>query len=405
MDASLMPFASVPSGDTPSQTSASAGEQCRVEGAHHPTGGIGGQCPSSTSEILNSLEAAVLVVDRSQTIRYRNAVAGMWLPEGAELASVFAEARFLEPFAGWSAELGRVLDAGEALRFDCALCMPHHSSAVLATLRCSPLREDPARDSNLAPAVTGVVILIEKQAKQQDVEEKLEVSKRLTLLGKLATRVAHELNNPLDGILRYINLSIRLADDAPDAKLKSYLAESHTGLMRMMQIIGDLLEFARTTDGKFDQMNINEVVEQAIKSTASAAGDNGVVVAADFQSQDMPSVSGSRLYQVCCNLFKNAIDAMPAGGRLSITTGLVDDHVVIRVADTGAGLPKEVERIFEPFFTTKEPGKGTGLGLAICKDFIEDMQGTITAAPGEDGGALFKVRLPVSGFHRPSRLR
>ena len=79
--------------------------------------------------------------------------------------------------------------------------------------------------------------------------------------------------------------------------------------------------------------------------------------------------------------------------------------MIIDVADTGQGLPDEVGRIFEPFFTTKEPGKGTGLGLAISKDFIEDMQGTMTAAPGEDGGALFTIRLPLSGFRRPSRLR
>ena len=355
--------------------------------------------PEPAAEVLNSLGAALLVVDRSQTIRYRNDLADKWLPKGTELGTAFVEAHFLDPFEGWTAELHRVLDLEEIRRFQCAFRLPHRPSAVLVTLRCSPLRASGSRH------VTGVVILIDEVARQEAVEEQLEVSKRLASLGKLATRVAHELNNPLDGILRYISLSMRLADNAPDAKLKSYLAESHTGLMRMVQIIGDLLEFSRTTNGKFEEININEVVEQAIKSTTSSASENGVVVAADFQSQEMPSVGGSRLYQVCCNLFKNAIDAMPAGGRLSITTGLVDDHVVIRVADTGVGLPDDVGMIFEPFFTTKDPGKGTGLGLAISKDFIEDMQGTITAAPGEDGGALFTVRLPLSGFRRPSRLR
>ena len=95
---------------------------------------------------------------------------------------------------------------------------------------------------------------------------------------------------------------------------------------------------------------------------------------------------------------------MPVGGRLSITTGIVDDEVIIRVADTGVGLPPSPERVFEPFFTSKEPGKGTGLGLPICKDFIEDMKGTIAAAASDGGGAVFTVRIPVSAFDRPSRL-
>jgi signal transduction histidine kinase len=227
----------------------------------------------------------------------------------------------------------------------------------------------------------------------------------LASLGKLATRVAHELNNPLDGILRYINLAMRLVDDASESKLKDYLAESRTGLMRMVQIISDLLEFSRCTEGNFEQTNVSEVVEQAIRAHASTADESHVIVAADFQTQDMPSIRGSRLYQVCCNLIKNAIEAMPEGGRLSITVGSAADHVIIRVADTGTGLPDPPDEVFKPFFTTKEPGKGTGIGLAICKDFIEDMQGTITASPGEDGGAVFTVRIPQGSFQRPLPLQ
>ena len=91
-------------------------------------------------------------------------------------------------------------------------------------------------------------------------------------------------------------------------------------------------------DGAFDAVNINEVVEQAIRSVDAPATRAGVIITADFQTHDMPSVAGTRLYQVCCNLIKNAVDAMPDGGRLSVTVGCVDDDVVIRVADTGPGL-------------------------------------------------------------------
>ena len=348
--------------------------------------------------ILDCIDLGLLVVDRDQMIRYRNAVAATMLPAGDSLAAAFHGGRFLGEFAGWEAELRRVIDPGETASFDWALPVPGSSSRVLARVRCMPLRAPDSRQ------VTAVVIVIDRNQEGEVSEEQLEISQRLASLGRLASRVAHELNNPLDGILRYINLALRVADDPPESKLKSYLSESRTGLMRMVQIISELLEFSRTTDGEFDEMNVNGIVEQAIRNTASAAEANRIVVSADFQTRDMPVVRSSRLYQVCGNLIRNAIDAMPDGGRLSVTTGIVGEDIVIRVADTGMGLPPEADRVFEPFFTTKEPGKGTGLGLAICMDFIESMHGTITASPGEEEGAVFTIRIPTSSGRRPSRL-
>lgn len=346
--------------------------------------------------VLDSLGVALFVVDRDQVIRHRNAIAAEWLPDGADFGAVLAGARFLEGFDGWSATLKHVIDTEQAVLLTCALRRRGDDAPSLFHIRCRPVED---RSSG---RFTGAVVLVEEYREQKGAERQFEVSKRLASLGKLATRVAHELNNPLDGILRYINLAMRLADDAPDSKLKTYLLESRVGLMRMVQIIGELLDFSRATDGEFDEMNVDEVVEQAIRSAASAADAQKVVVAADFQNDDMPSVYGSRLFQICCNLIRNAIDAMPDGGRLSITTGLVEDTVIIKVTDTGVGLPEPVEKVFEPFFTTKEPGKGTGLGLAICRDFVEDMHGRITAAPGDDGGAVLTVCIPVSSFHRPT---
>jgi len=147
-----------------------------------------------------------------------------------------------------------------------------------------------------------------------------------------------------------------------------------------------------------EETGINELIEQAIKTCTAAADANRVVVTADFQTESMPKVRGGRLYQVWCNLIRNAIDAMPGGGRLAITSGLVEGDVVIRVADTGVGLPEPVEKVFEPFYTTKPVGKGTGLGLAICKELVEGMQGTISATNVASGGAVFTVRIPVSAL-------
>jgi len=349
-------------------------------------------------ELLDQLGAAVLVVDAHGRIRYRNATGGAWLPKGSELSSVCADLRILEPFDGWPVELGRVVESGASRPFEGALRRGDRTSASIVSIRCTPWLDGESKEP------CGVAILIVEGPEPEAIEQRLEVSHRLASLGKLAARVAHELNNPLDGILRYVNLALRLVDEAPAPKLKTYLSESRTGLMRMVQIIGDLLEYSRSTEGGFDAMSVNEVVDQVVKSSASAAEGSGVVVAVDFQNANMPYVSGSRLYQVCSNLVKNAIDAMPSGGRLTITTGVADEQVVIRVADSGPGLPEPIERVFEPFYTTKPPGKGSGLGLAICKDFIEGLHGTITASNDADGGAVFTVRIPLSGFPPPPKM-
>jgi signal transduction histidine kinase len=128
------------------------------------------------------------------------------------------------------------------------------------------------------------------------------------------------------------------------------------------------------------------------------ADRGGVTITAAFQDQHMPPVRGSRLFQIFCNLIKNAIDAMPDGGRLTIASGIEDGEVVICFDDTGIGLPAEVEKVFEPFFTTKSAGKGTGLGLAICKDYIERLHGTIEASNRPEGGASFTIRIPAASL-------
>ncbi len=352
----------------------------------------------AVARILDSLGAGLLIAGADHRIRYRNGLAEAWLPDGDSLDVTFAGARFLGPFDGWDVELPRVTDQLRTLRFECVLPSPRNQAPVLTLIRCSPLFGDRSGHAD------GAVILVEEGSHQAATEERLEVSQRLAALGKLASRVAHELNNPLDGILRYVNLAMRLVGESPESKLKDYLAESRTGLMRMVQIIGDLLEFSRATEGQFEQSSINEIIEQAVRAHTAAANAGRVVMAVDFQTQDMPSVRGTRLYQVCSNLIKNAIEAIPDGGRLTITVGVVQDNVVIRVADTGVGLPDPPEKVFEPFFTTKAPGKGTGIGLAICKDFVEDMNGTIEVSPGEEGGALFTVRVPTVSCQHPSPL-
>jgi signal transduction histidine kinase len=113
---------------------------------------------------------------------------------------------------------------------------------------------------------------------------------------------------------------------------------------------------------------------------------------------DIPRIRSGNLFQVFCNLIKNAIAAMPNGGELKITTRMTENKTIIaEFRDTGTGFPPEhAELLFEPFFTTKEKGKGTGLGLAICKDIVERYNGRITSQNAPEGGSIFTVYLPLA---------
>ena len=224
---------------------------------------------------MNSLPACVMVVDRNLLIRFRNRAAHALLHPGLTLNEAFVKVKFLGRFDGWAQEVARVAISGEPRTIECVV--PQCSAAPPALLAGSLTRMD-------EPHVTGslVIVRLDRREATDTIDDQLELTQRLTSLGRIATRVAHELNNPLDGILRYINLALRTLDEPSSERVRSYLSESRTGLMRMVQIIGDLLEYSRTTEGEFDDVCINRVIEQAIQANAAAAERNKVVVAADF---------------------------------------------------------------------------------------------------------------------------
>jgi len=217
----------------------------------------------------------------------------------------------------------------------------------------------------------------------------------LLVAGRLVTKIAHELNNPLDGVLRYINLALRAIEQNNLEKPKEYLHQCRRGLMRMVQITSELLEFARSTYATSQQpVRVEQIIEDAIKTMDNRAQSQNVIIKRHYQNNPA-KVNSSSLFGVFCNLIKNALDAMPEGGNLKITTQLENsDTIKIEFKDNGCGfLPTEADAIFEPFYTTKNNGRGTGLGLAICKDIIERCDGRITAESSPQKGSIFTVYL------------
>ncbi len=257
------------------------------------------------------------------------------------------------------------------------------------------LKLDLAPFSASSGNVVGGVLVAEDITAHVELERELARSEEQAAVGRIAAGVAHELNNPLDGVLRFVNLSMsRLRADNP---VREYLGDAREGLNRMADIIKALLSFSRKSTGADNRfVNVNEVVKEAVGSMAPMAASQGIEVVLNLCDNGL-NVRGGQLHQVFMNLIKNAYDAMPDGGTLNITTLLHDETVEVSFADQGSGIPPDLmESMFEPFVTTKEIGKGVGLGLSICKRIIERYQGNIRVESTPGKGSTFTVELPLN---------
>ncbi len=222
-------------------------------------------------------------------------------------------------------------------------------------------------------------------------------SEKLASLGKLAAGVAHEINNPLGGILIYSHL---LLEDTPKesphySNLKKIVKETS----RCKDIVKGLLEFARPKDPEMTPIDIRDIVEKSLFIIEGQSMFQNIRIEKIFAS-GLPLVVGdsAQLQQVFMNIILNAAEAMDGQGTLNIRASLSrdDQYVEIEFSDTGHGIAEDdIQRLFEPFFTTKEVGKGTGLGLAISYSIIQKHQGTIDVSSQIEQGATFTVRLPI----------
>lgn len=357
---------------------------------------------------FETLPVALVVFDRRLHVLVRNAAAAPLFSDEPDLSVALSRLTVEGRFEDWAVELRRVMETRLPRRIDVSVHRQGEAAKgneTFLNILIHPLRADDGESF-------GGVLMAEDVTASISMERRLAVSERLAAVGKLAARVAHELNNPLDGILRYTNLAIRRATElrqlaaeaaieqpqdqaAVDEKLIGYLEHARSAIVRMTEITGDLLEFSRATPSTFEQATINKIVEDALRAMEGRAQDARITIICNLHENDMPVVRGSNLFQVFCNLIKNAIEAMPQGGTLTVATRVEPPDVVVTIADTGVGLPDGAERIFEPFFTTKPTGHGTGLGLAVSKDLIEKYAGKITPTRNEPQGTLMTVRIPI----------
>ncbi|KQC09781.1 MAG: hypothetical protein APR62_13255 [Smithella sp. SDB] len=230
----------------------------------------------------------------------------------------------------------------------------------------------------------------------QKIHKRLLETEKITALGKMAAGVAHEINNPLGGILLYSNL---ILEDLPsDSPLRDNMQKIVYQTNRCKEIVQSLLDFARTPTGDLVPLQINQVINTSISLVKDQSMFHGIEI--DLCLADhLPDVLGdrSRLEEVFLNLFINAADAMKGSGKLTIVTEKTEKNLIrISVTDTGQGIDeKHLAHIFEPFFTTKEPLHGTGLGLSIVDGIIRKHNGSIDAESRQGEGTKFIITLPI----------
>ncbi len=249
-------------------------------------------------------------------------------------------------------------------------------------------------------ALGWVAILLEDVTEQKAFEAQLIQSEKMAAVGQLVSGVAHELNNPLTSIAGLSEFLLQRPE--PTEKDRDHVRVIHEQAERAARIVQDLLMFARQGPTEPTPIDLNEVTERAVSLISYEVR----LRKADLEMalvDKLPAVMGDQheIQQVVLNLLTNAVHAMsdlpPDAPRLvRVSTERKKNQVVLRVADSGPGIPEELlPRIFDPFVTTKAPGKGTGLGLAITFRIVEGHGGTIEVERSRQGGALFVVTLPA----------
>jgi signal transduction histidine kinase len=229
----------------------------------------------------------------------------------------------------------------------------------------------------------------------RNLRRQLDISEKLAMIGRLASGVAHELNNPLDGVRRYVRLT-QEGLEAEKSDLNQYLERAMSGLGRMTSIVRQLLTFSRNVVIENEVENLRTMMEEVVR-TLAPTGSRGPQIELENPYVDVPVQRA--LFQVFVNLIKNALDSVePHGARglVKIRVQRDDDTIDVSVTDNGIGVsPDDLRRVFEPFFTTKEVGRGTGLGLPISARIVERCGGTIRIESEQGTGTTVYVNLPV----------
>jgi signal transduction histidine kinase len=262
------------------------------------------------------------------------------------------------------------------------------------SVRCDDRRRDEVGE--LASAFNRMMDELEAAQKREAVRQtQLAHTEKMAAMGTLAAGVAHEVNNPLAGILA-CSENLEAVLDEPEA-VREYLGLIRDGLHRIERTIQNLLDFSRSHEMTLEPTSINHNLRHVVELADYQLRQRGIEVRMDL-APDEPVVLADHLQmeQLFLNLVLNAVQAMPEGGRLTLRTRIEEGTVIAEVEDSGTGIDPSIrDRIFDPFFTTREVGEGTGLGLAVSDTIVRAHGGSIEVESVVGQGSVFRIRLPL----------
>jgi signal transduction histidine kinase len=243
---------------------------------------------------------------------------------------------------------------------------------------------------------------IEAEEELHHTQSSLAMSEKMASLGKLSAMVAHEINNPLAGILSYARLTGRYLENKENCAehidtLRENLTLIADEAKRCGNIVKNLLQFARQSVGDVGRVHINEIISVSTRIIEHSARMKKIELKSDYgQGDDEIQCDAGAIQQIMVALIVNAIEASNEGSQIMVATDCSDaDHVTLRITDCGCGIPEHnLEKIFEPFFSTKESNKSLGLGLAAVYGIVRRHAGTIKVDSAQNSGTTFTIRLP-----------
>jgi PAS domain S-box-containing protein len=246
--------------------------------------------------------------------------------------------------------------------------------------------------------IEGVIAIGQDLSRMRELERRVVQAEKLASLGQLAASVVHEINNPMTAVATYADALLTRASTSPTADPQdvSKYRRIIENTERVLRFTRDLVSYARPAQDTPEEVDLSATIERAIGFCDHVLQKHEVVVERQFSEIPPFLAVRQNLVQVFVNLITNACHATPPGGRITISTALVDGHARIDVKDTGTGITEDIKRqIFEPFFTTKSHGKGTGLGLSIVQGIVENHGGQISVEGNAGEGACFRIFLPI----------
>lgn len=253
----------------------------------------------------------------------------------------------------------------------------------------------PDRLTELGESFNNLMFLLEEEANQVgSMRAQMVEKEKMVAIGQMASGIAHEVCNPLSSISSIVQMLKRTGTNEPGTE-ELELIETH--IRRITTTVRQMVSLARPSELRWQKADIGDILEEAIRLIKfDRRAKNVEVVFIPPDTLPLTYVLSGQLEQVFINLSLNALDAMPDGGKLTITTKKDHGSIVVEVEDTGSGIEIELgRRIFEPFFTTKEPGHGTGLGLAVSYSIVRKHGGSLDFESTPHKGTVFRVEIPI----------